>query len=548
MVVILALAILAPFLGKALTIDDPLFVWQARHLQQKPLDPYGFQANWFGTPYSMLTNVQNPPLTCYWLALAGLVTWKEAWLHLTMIPFALLVLVGVARLARQLGADPFWSALLTLGAAGFLVSATNLMCDVMMLCGMVWSITLWIDGLNRKKIWILLVAASLAGLTGLTKYFGVSLIPLLAAYTLIRQRRASWSLAPLLITVAILVGWHLWTMRIYGVSHILGAARYAENINQRFDSGSRYYALLTFLGGCILWPLVVALWRTRLAGWIFFGITALIGGHTLGLLRGQSNFPPPDASYVFAAIFFAAGSAVLWLTAQYHWKNRYRSEAWLIALWIWGTIVFAGIVNWTVAARNVVPMIPALALLVATHPDAAGQSHGRAGLSSAPQTKPLPMLPFAVASALGLALALVATWADYDWSGHVRRAATELATKYEALGKKVFFQGHWGFQYYMEVAGATCQDVNHVVDTPNSVTIIAFNSSNAYPGVLNGWQLEEFKEERSGGGVYLNDATSGAGFYSHLVGLLPISFGPGLPDRYYVLSPPLQSTMPRDPK
>ena len=37
MVIILALLILAPFLGKALTIDDPLFIWQAKHLIQKPI-------------------------------------------------------------------------------------------------------------------------------------------------------------------------------------------------------------------------------------------------------------------------------------------------------------------------------------------------------------------------------------------------------------------------------------------------------------------------------------------------------------------------------
>ena len=61
MVIILALLILAPFLGKALTIDDPLFIWQAKHLIQKPLDPFGFETNWSGFPLLMLANVQNPP-------------------------------------------------------------------------------------------------------------------------------------------------------------------------------------------------------------------------------------------------------------------------------------------------------------------------------------------------------------------------------------------------------------------------------------------------------------------------------------------------------
>jgi 4-amino-4-deoxy-L-arabinose transferase-like glycosyltransferase len=548
MVIVLALVILASFLGKSITIDDPLFIWQAKHLQQKPFDPFGFETNWFGASSSMLINVQNPPLTCYWLAMAGLVSWKEVWLHLTMLPFALLVLIGVIRLARQLGADPFWAALLTVGSAGFLVSATNLMCDVMMLCGMVWSIALWVEGLNRNKVWILLATAVLAGLTALTKYFGISLIPLLAVYTIIRQKRATWLLAPLLVTVAILVGWHFWTMRLYNVSHVLGAARYAENIKERFDNGGRYFAAVTFLGGCILWPLVIALWRMRLAGRSFFAIVALLGGHTLGLLSGQSRFPPPDSSYIFASVFFAAGAAVLWLTAEFHWKYRQRSETWLITLWIWGTIMFAGAVNWTVAARNLLPMIPALALVATMRPYPRGKAGDRREPSHEQQKKALPLVSFAVASALGLAFSVLATWADFDWSNDVRRAAAELADKYEAQGRQVFFQGHWGFQYYMELAGARDQDVNHIVAGPNVVSVLPFNNSNVIPNALNGWQLVDTREERSGGGFYLSDPTSGAGFYSHLLGILPMSFATGTPDRYYVLRPPPQRAIPRNPQ
>lgn len=538
MVIVLALAILAPFLGKAITIDDPLFIWQARHLQQKPFDPFGFEANWFGTPYSMLTNVQNPPLTCYWLALAGLVSWREAWLHLTMLPFALLVLTGVIRLARQLGADPFWAALLTLGSAGFLVSATNLMCDVMMLCGMVWSIVFWIEGLNRNRVSLLLVAAFLAGLTALTKYFGISLVPLLAAYTVIRQKRATWLLAALLAPIAILVGWHLWTMRLYNVSHVLGAAKYAESINARFSNGGRYFSAVAFLGGCAFWPLAIVLWRKSVAGWIAILILALVGGRTFGVLSSRSQFPPPDPSYVFAAVFFAAGVAALWLTGEFHWKQRHQPETWLLCLWIWGTLIFAGIINWTVAARNVLPLIPALVLLAAMPPSAVTQSSGRKEPSPIPQKRSLALVPFAAASGLGLILAVLATWADFDWSGRVRQTAFDLAGRYEAKGRQVFFQGHWGFQYYMELAGAKCQDVNHIVSGPAVVTVIPLNNSNVFPNAFDGWVLEETHEETAGSGLYLTDATSGAGFYSHLVGLLPMAINTGRPDRYYVVKPP----------
>jgi hypothetical protein len=72
MVLVATLVILAPFVTRAMTMDDPLFIWTAQHLQQHPTDPFGFSVNWFGVPQSMLLNVQNPPLASYWLALAGL--------------------------------------------------------------------------------------------------------------------------------------------------------------------------------------------------------------------------------------------------------------------------------------------------------------------------------------------------------------------------------------------------------------------------------------------------------------------------------------------
>jgi hypothetical protein len=42
------LAILLPFIGKPLHIDDPVFLWCARQIQSHPFDFYGFKVNWFG--------------------------------------------------------------------------------------------------------------------------------------------------------------------------------------------------------------------------------------------------------------------------------------------------------------------------------------------------------------------------------------------------------------------------------------------------------------------------------------------------------------------
>ena len=46
--VIGCLLLLGPFLGKAVHVDDPLFVWAAQQICRHPLDFYGFSVNWYG--------------------------------------------------------------------------------------------------------------------------------------------------------------------------------------------------------------------------------------------------------------------------------------------------------------------------------------------------------------------------------------------------------------------------------------------------------------------------------------------------------------------
>ena len=86
-----------PFLDKALHIDDPLFVWCARHIQSSPLDFYGFTVNWEGREALMATVNQNPPLASYYLALLGsLFGWNEVALHAGFLMAALAVKSWIA--------------------------------------------------------------------------------------------------------------------------------------------------------------------------------------------------------------------------------------------------------------------------------------------------------------------------------------------------------------------------------------------------------------------------------------------------------------------
>src|SRR5262245_59642932 len=134
---ILSLALflcLAPFLGKAVHLDDPLFLWSARQIQEHPLDPYGFQVNWDSVDTPADYVIQNPPLASYYLAgVSALLGWNEYVLHLAFLMPALAAAWGLYFLARRFCRHPLEAALMGTLTPVFLVSATTLMCDVTML-------------------------------------------------------------------------------------------------------------------------------------------------------------------------------------------------------------------------------------------------------------------------------------------------------------------------------------------------------------------------------------------------------------------------------
>jgi hypothetical protein len=199
---LLALAVLAcllPFSGKAFNVDDTLFVYLAQQITKHPLDPFGFKINWF-------VSAILPALAAVW---------------------------GTYRLAQRFTSSPLLAAAATLLTPAFLVSANSVMCDTMMTALWLWAIIFWIEGFEPQKPRYLAISALLITLCALTKYFGIALIPLLAAYSLARQRRVgSWAwylLAPILV----LTGYQRWTKAVYGLRMIT----FAAHVPRAFDKG-----------------------------------------------------------------------------------------------------------------------------------------------------------------------------------------------------------------------------------------------------------------------------------------------------------------------
>jgi 4-amino-4-deoxy-L-arabinose transferase-like glycosyltransferase len=523
-------ACLLPFSGKAFNIDDTLFLYVARQITQHPLDPFGFKVNWFLDAVSMAYETKNPPLAGYYIAAAAsIVGWSERALHLAFLLPALAVLWGTYRLAQRFTDSPLLAAAATLLAPAFLVSANSVMCDTMMVALWIWAIIFWIEGLEPRRPVYLATSALLIALCALTKYFGAALILLLAAYSLARLRRfGSWAwylLAPILI----LTGYQHWTKAVYGLRMITSAAHHSTGMRRARQSSLLAKTLvdLSFVGGCALPALTLAplIWTRKkiLAVCVGSGIAGFFIS-TGRLFLGETLWPFDFYQHwivvgIELTFFIAAGFSVMALAATDAWKRR-DADSLLLMLWVFGTFLFTGFVNWTINVRSVLPLVPAVGILLARREDTLRLSSMR--------WRPAAL---GIALAAGGAVSLWLTWADAELANSARTAANLIEEKTRNPPGGVWFMGHWGFQYYMESFGAHAVVVNDPPRLPGDYLAIAETSRlfEVRPEFVASHEVIQIPMRL---GITTASGELGAGFYSADSGPLPFAIGPVPAERY----------------
>jgi 4-amino-4-deoxy-L-arabinose transferase-like glycosyltransferase len=518
---------LLPFVGKPFNFDDPLFVWMAKQIAQHPLDPYGFTAVWYQKSEPMYVIAKNPPLAAYYAALVGPWTnWSEVALHVAFLLPALVVVLATYELARDLTGRPALAAALTLGAPGFLVSATSVMCDVPMLALWLLCLLAWRRGLDTGRWYYLLAAALLASACALTKYFGMSLLPLMLLYAFLRQRRVGSWVFYLMVPVAILAAYQFWSSSLYGQGLLSSATEYAGLVHERTAGSILADPLIAvgFVGGCML-PAVFSapmLFRGR---WLAAGLAAsAVAAIALawGWLKNYpflANRPLAAATLTF---FVAGGVALLALTLSDLWQRRDADSA-LLAAWVVGTFVFAAFLNWTVNARSILPLIPAAAILIARRYESVGESIRLASWR------------IVVPAAASLVLALWVCAGDYALARSTRDAASRIHARFASSARKPFFSGHWGFQYYMQALGSDPVDLTKNDISFNDVVVQPVNNTNLYGFPADVVASAETMSLPIRTWASVQHHSVGAGFYSSEFGPLPFALGPVPNEEYLIL-------------
>jgi len=525
----ITVVLLIPFVNKAFNMDDPLFLWIAGQIQKHPLDPLGFDVIWYWTEEPMHVVTKNPPLVAYYIAgVTSLVGWSEPALHIAFLPPAIALVTGTYLLARHFCPQPGVAALMTLLTPVFLVSNTTVMCDATMLAFWVFSMYFWIRGLEENSRLLLLLSSVLVVASALSKYYGISLIPLLFVYTLAKYRRLVPSFLFLLIPIAILVAYQWVTESLYGRGLLADAAAYATNIRPaELGIPTKGLIALTFTGGCMVSMafFVHLLWQRK---FILISLAlAFIVMFVASSLKSTGGYPLPTDSTAYwlragqIGLFAVAGLGLLSLSLVELYKKR-DAETLVLSLWVIGTFLFAGFVNWSTNARSIPPMVPPMAILITRRL----VEQGAAKRIGSPRRLYLPLAGAAFIS-------LAVCWSDYKYANSARDGAAEVLRKVRGTAGTVWFQGHWGFQYYMQMAGAKPIDTKRATFNPGDIVVQPSNNTNLFPMEYD-WatRRESIQVKYSSFLSTMNFQV--AGFYADERGPLPFAFGPVPPEQYHI--------------
>jgi hypothetical protein len=384
----------------------------------------------------------------------------------------------------------------------------------MMLAFWVWAVFFWIKAQETRRIGFFLAAGCLIALGFLTKYFAIAILPLMVVYSLLEDRRSTrWWVA--VAFVAVVVGaYEAYTHALYGKGLFLEALRYTDQVRDLQGNRAivRIPAAVLFLGGAFASAIFIApfLWGRR----ILAGMAALALLSFLLPYEALAVEPAPGLSYPLHVAGFAFVALNLVALVVSDLLTRRDRTAILLALWVGGVFLFAMALNWTVSVRNLLPMVPAVGILLARRLE--------------DRERGIPRMRAArIAILAGGVISFAVAQGDAALAATGRDAAQAFAEQFEAFRGSVRFQGHWGFQYYMaargfeplEMAGSVAQRGDHlIIPDPNTNTSAPSKEQHRLDRVV-GLRPRSFASVMS----------SGAGFHSSLWGSVPFVIGPPRP-------------------
>jgi hypothetical protein len=537
----LPILLLTPFIDKAFHIDGPVYIYIAQHLQSHPINFYGFEINWGSWPSWVFSFNKNPPGLSYFLAIMAFgLGWSEIALHSAQLIPTVIASIGLFKLGMRFCKQPLLVCFVAVLTPSFLVSTSVIMCEPLMIMFYIWALVFWLKGLDDKSDKHLLLAGVCIGCSALTKYVGVTTIPLLMAYTMMYERKwVSRPFAFFLIPIIMLVVYDTIGRIQYDYSLLKGIVFYEAPANEMpfmQSLGTKLIHGLSFTGGSYITALffmpLLHRWRMMGSMALVFVLAILIGVFSASIIREDLAYQEGIIQWGFIlqlALFVTAGVYVFALAVE-DFKRSRDADSLLLLLLVIGIFVFACVLNWTINARSLFPMVIAVAILVVRKLDTQVLDSKTVVKRSA-----LPLL-------LGAIVSLSVGYADYTYAGTARDMAQRVHAEERAPEHEVWFQGHWGFQYYMEQGGATHMNwlIARGLDVPkpktgDTIVWWVAQYDKPFPTYITMADIEEV-EIPAASWVSIMGKSVGAGFYWSNQGPLPYRFGEAKPQLFKIFT------------
>jgi hypothetical protein len=226
----------------------------------------------------------------------------------------------------------------------------------------------------------------------------------------------------------------------------------------------------------------------------------------------------PVGIAIEGALFVTVGIGILALAVA-DVLQRKSADSLLLGLWVLGTFFFAAIMNWSITSRTFLPMAPALVILVIRQLRVPGAN------GSFRHWWPIPVAAL---------VSLLSTIGDYRLASTARLAASQFQQRFRDESGTIWFEGHWGFQYYMQQWVAKPLDLEQHGLASGDVLIVPINNTNvsrkpASPRVAS---FEEVNYDQFFATTMNREL--GAGFYSSKWGPLPWLIGSVPPEHYLI--------------
>ena len=432
---------------KPAAVDDTAYLQMGKHLAAHPLDPYGFELFWYWKPDPAM-HVLLPPVLPYWLAGSLRICGDHLFLvKLCLFPFAMLLAASLRFLLKRF--SPEWDRpmLAILMLSGAILPTFGVMLDVPALALGLAAVACFVSGCDDRRIrWAWLAGLFLA-LAMQTKYSMLTIPAVIVWYGLL-SRRILYAILAVSVAATVFAAWEYLLLRQYGESHFLFHLddQPAMTWKEKFRL---FQPMLGQLGGVGIGVGIVAAYAAGVNRWLLAigTVIAAVGVGAVCVVPLSDAVLVPGkldlSKAVFVTLGAASGLAVLAAAVRMLVRSRgwNSADSWFLVGWLLLEIVAYFALTSFPAARRVISLTVVGGLVAARMLSL--------GLQRNPDRRaPRWLVP--VGFAAGLGLFAVECWDCFPEEVLAERAAERIG---DPGSHTVWFNGHWGFQYYCDRAG-----------------------------------------------------------------------------------------------